>query len=92
MTSDGETFRVAILQDGGSGKYKKFVKGTNGADYSKAAEGIKSTDLDNGKAMKENVNAFANLRPQHFTDAMLVRPIDAGQRLYAEHDLSGRGR
>src|ERR1043165_7839853 len=35
MTSDGETFRVAILQDGNGGKYKKFVKGTNAADYSK---------------------------------------------------------
>lgn len=35
MTSDGVHFRVAVLQDGGSGKYKKFVKGTNSADYSK---------------------------------------------------------
>src|SRR5687768_2884611 len=34
MTSDGEKFRVAILQDGGSGKYKQFVMGTNAADYS----------------------------------------------------------
>ena len=24
MTSDGEKFRVAILQDGGNGKYKQF--------------------------------------------------------------------
>ena len=30
-----------------------------------------------GKVIKENVNAFANIRPQHFTDAMLVRPTDA---------------
>jgi hypothetical protein len=72
MTSDGEKFRVAILQDGGSGKYKKFVIGTNNADYSKLQK-----ELDNGDgAMQKNVNAFANLRPQHFTDAMLVRPTD----------------
>jgi hypothetical protein len=75
MTSDGAKFRVAILQDGGSGKYKKFVMGTNNADYSKLQK-----DLDaapNGdKAIRQNVNAFANLRPQHFTDAMLVRPTD----------------
>ncbi len=77
MTSDGKSFRVAILQDGGSGKYKKFVKGTNDADYSKLQKTFKSADLDNGKALKENVNAFANLRPQHFTDAMLVRPTEA---------------
>ncbi|MEP6945911.1 MAG: hypothetical protein ABJA02_08345 [Acidobacteriota bacterium] len=77
MTSDGKTFRVAILQDGGSGKYKKFVKGTNSADYSKLQKELKSTDLENAKALKEGVSAFANLRPQHFTDAMLVRPTDA---------------
>jgi hypothetical protein len=74
MTSDGETFRVAILQDGGSGKYKKFVKGTNNADYSRLQKNLNSAPAD-GKG-KESVNAFANLRPQHFTDAMLVRPID----------------
>ncbi len=34
MTSDGEKFRVAILEDGGSGKYKNFILGTNDADYS----------------------------------------------------------
>lgn len=74
MTSDGKTFRVAILNDGGSGKYKKFVKGTNDADYSKLQKSLDRSD-DGGKT-KQNVNAFANLRPQHFTDALLVRPID----------------
>ena len=74
MTSDGKNFRVAILNDGGSGKYKKFVKGTNSANYSKLSKNLNSTDLDNGAAIKESVNAFAQLRPQHFTDAMLVRP------------------
>ena len=34
-------FRVAILQDGGSGKYKKFVMGTNNADYSKLQKNSK---------------------------------------------------
>ncbi|MEJ7624692.1 MAG: hypothetical protein WKF34_11930 [Pyrinomonadaceae bacterium] len=83
MTSDGETFRVAILNDGGSGKYKKFVKGTNNADYSRLQQTIGVSDPaangangKNGKVVTQNVNAFANLRPQHFTDAMLVRPID----------------
>lgn len=76
MTSDGEKFRVAILQDGGSGKYKKFVKGTNKADYSRLQKTLSTAENGNGKVPKENVNAFANLRPQHFTDAMLVRPTD----------------
>lgn len=75
MTSDGTTFRVAILQDGGSGRYKKFVKGTNDADYSRLQKSLESSN-GNGD-LKQNVNAFANLRPQHFTDAMLVRPTDS---------------
>ena len=89
MTSDGEKFRVAILQDGGSGKYKKFVNGTNDADYSKLQKNLNESELATAKAIK-NVNAFANLRPQHFTDAMLVRPTDRRPSLYAEHDLPDR--
>jgi hypothetical protein len=86
MTSDGTTFRVAILQDGGSGKYKKFVKGTNDADYSKLQRNLEASDgKDNGE-IKQNVNAFANLRPQHFTDAMLVRPTD-DQHLYTHSTI-----
>ena len=76
MTSDGEKFRVAILQDGGSGKYKKFVIGTNNADYTKLQQNLGAAN-GNGGQITQNVNAFANLRPQHFTDAMLVRPTDA---------------
>jgi hypothetical protein len=79
MTSDGETFRVAILQDGGTGKYKKFLKGTNAADYSKLQRNFSSNEVSDGKEAKQKVNAFANLRPQHFTDAMLVRPTDAAK-------------
>jgi hypothetical protein len=74
MTSDGEKFRVAILQDGGSGKYKKFVIGSNNADYSKLQQTLDEANGDG--TIRQNVNAFANLRPQHFTDAMLVRPTD----------------
>ena len=81
MTSDGTQFRVAILQDGGSGKYKKFVIGTNDADYSKLQRNLDVKNAD-GKVV-ESVNAFANLRPQHFTDAMLVRPTDA-DHLYTQ--------
>lgn len=84
MTSDGNKFRVAILNDGGSGKYKKFVVGSNNADYSKLQSDLSRMELDNGKKLQENVNAFANLRPQHFTDAMLVRPVDAASYVYLQ--------
>ncbi len=86
MTSDGETFRVAILQDGGDGKYKKFVKGTNNADYSSLQRTLSKAELENAKMTKQSVNAFANLRPQHFTDAMLVRPTSAAH-LYTQSPI-----
>lgn len=76
MTSDGETFRVAILNAGSCGDCKKFVKGTNAADYSRLQKDLSSENGDMTGDVKKNVNAFANLRPQHFTDAMLVRPTD----------------
>jgi hypothetical protein len=75
MTSDGQTFRVAILNCGGGTKCKKFVKGTNDADYSKLQKSLDANDID--EQSLKNVSAFTNLRPQHFTDALLVRPTDA---------------
>lgn len=75
MTSDGQKFRVAVLYCGGGSKCKKFVQGTNDADYSKLQQSLDQSDVGDGVSIK-NVSAFANLRPQHFTDAMLVRPTD----------------
>lgn len=86
MTSDGEKFRVAILQDNSGGKYKKFVLGTNNADYSVLQEQVQKMDLG-GKDLTQNVNAFSNLRPQHFTDAMLIRPVDAANNVYAQSTI-----
>jgi hypothetical protein len=88
MTSDGEKFRVAILEDGGSGKYKKFVRGTNSADYTALQKEVdKIENGDSTRTLKQNVNAFANLRPQHFTEAMLVRPIDAAANIYVQSEM-----
>jgi hypothetical protein len=81
MTSDGQKFRVAILNDGGSGKYKKFVLGTNNADYTPLQQEVDKINGD-AKELKQNVNAFSNLRPQHFTEAILVRPTDSEQFSY----------
>jgi len=75
MTSNGESFRVAILQ--GEEKYKRFVKGTNNAVYEKLDMNGK-TQADNhkkGPSAKETVNALSNLRPQHLTDALMISPI-----------------
>ncbi len=82
MTSNGESFRVAVLQ--GDEKYRRFVKGTNSAGYEKLDLDGKSAESEKHKRgtmnAKETVNALSNLRPQHLTDALMVSPIpDAGQ-------------
>jgi hypothetical protein len=76
MTSDGESFRVAVLQ--GDDKYRRFVKGTNNAVYEKlelnggGAEAGKKKKVMSGK---ETVSALANLRPQHLTEAFMIGPV-----------------
>lgn len=74
MTSNGEKFRLAVLKGGSCGdKCKKFVLGSNNADYSKLEKELKnSTTTDTSE-----VGSFANIRPQHITDAILVRPTDS---------------
>jgi hypothetical protein len=80
MTSDGEHFRIAVLK--GDEKYKRFVRGSNNAVYARLdVDG--NTDPATGPTRKgkptseaQAVNALSNLRPQHLTDALLIRPID----------------
>jgi hypothetical protein len=75
MTSDGQNFRVAVLK--GDEKYRRFVKGTNNAHYKKLeAEVTAATPATKPKGEKEAVNALSNLRPQHLTDAFMIRPIE----------------
>jgi hypothetical protein len=81
MTSDGEHFRVAVLQ--GDEKFKRFVKGTNNAVYKQLElNGTDSapdkTDKKRTMSEKETVNALSNLRPQHLTDALMIRPVSTG--------------
>ncbi|MEP6912513.1 MAG: hypothetical protein ABI923_07150 [bacterium] len=77
MTSNGETFRVAVLQ--GDEKYRRFVKGTNSAAYEKLDMNGARPDSENNKkrlmSVKEAVSALSNLRPQHLTDALIFSPI-----------------
>lgn len=79
MTSDGERFRVAVLQ--GDEKYRRFVKGTNNAVYEKLElnDNGPDSERDDKRKMsgKETVSALSNLRPQHLTDAFMIRAIDA---------------
>ncbi len=88
MASNGEKFCVAILNDGGSGKYKKFVCGNNNTDYTALQSEVDKIGNGDAKALKQNVNAFSNLRPQHFTEALLVRPIDRENYSYLQSTIN----
>ena len=88
MTSNGVKFCVAVLEDGAGGKYRNFLCGTNSADYSILQEEVQKADLNgSGKDIKQNVNAFSNLRPQHFTEAILVRPVDTANFSYLQSTI-----
>ena len=87
MTSDGEHFRVAVLQ--GDDKYRRFVKGTNSAIYEKLElNGSAPSDKQDKKRMdeKQAVSALSNLRPQHLTDALMLGAID-NQNLYSQSEF-----
>ncbi|MGB9177901.1 MAG: hypothetical protein WCB68_01545 [Pyrinomonadaceae bacterium] len=80
MTSDGAHFRVAVLK--GNESYRRFVRGTNSAVYSKLTTGDNKAERQKDGKSKEAseqraVSALSNLRPQHLTDALLVRPVEA---------------
>ena len=81
MASDGEHFSVAILK--GNDKYRRFLKGTNSATYPRLPTNGSSDDnkSDEQKKEKETVSALANLRPQHLTDAFMIRPIEPNNSL-----------
>lgn len=80
MASDGERFAVAVLQ--GDEKYKRFVKGTNNAVYPRLEQKESdATSKKKQKGEKETVSALSNLRPQHLTDAFMIRPVDLSSNM-----------
>src|SRR5688500_10427366 len=92
MTSDGEESGGDALK---GERYKRFLKGTNNAVYKKldevepAGPANNQNQANNQKnAEKETVNALSNLRPQHLTDAFMLRPIDPnGPLVYAQSEF-----
>jgi hypothetical protein len=87
MASDGEHFSVAVLR--GDEKYKRFVKGTNGAVYEKLPDNGNSKPSQDPKKKeeKQTISALSNLRPQHLTDAFLVSSIDTTGKIYSLSEL-----
>jgi hypothetical protein len=86
MASDGQHFTVAVLQ--GNERYKRFVKGTNSAVYPKLDTDANHTTNSKQKTEKEAVSALSNLRPQHLTDAFMIRPIEPNTpSIYAQSEF-----
>jgi hypothetical protein len=90
MTSDGDHFRVAVLQ--GDDKLRRFVLGTNNAVYPKLAMEETSAGDKKRKGMKDEqtVSVLSSLRPQHFTDALMVLPVqprDISGFVYAKSEF-----
>jgi hypothetical protein len=90
MSSNGERFWAAVYQ--GDTKYRRYVTGTNNATYQKldgSARGASPDCNQEGKKREEamqraTVSALSSLRPQHFTDALLVPPVSASSsKVYA---------
>ena len=74
MASDGEHFAAAVFQ--GDEVHKRFVRGTNSAVYQKLDDqSPPSNTKDGNKSEKETVSALSNLRPQHLTDALMIRRL-----------------
>jgi hypothetical protein len=85
MSSDGQNFWVAVFQ--GDERYKKFARGTNTATYTRvdagdgvtlgtARDGVSPCDKDGNRQanmQRAAVSSLSGLRPQHFTDALMLR-------------------
>jgi hypothetical protein len=89
LSSDGQKFWAAVYQ--GDPKYRRFATGTNTAQYERLeADGPAPDCRQNGQRREQamqraTVSALSSLRPQHFTDALLVPPAasDGSSAVYA---------
>jgi len=91
MSSNGQKFWAALYK--GDDKYRRFVTGTNSAVYERLETNGDSATPDCGGGGKKReeamqratVSALSSLRPQHFTDALLVPTLaaDDPNRIYS---------
>ncbi|HEV2861170.1 MAG TPA: hypothetical protein VGX48_09200 [Pyrinomonadaceae bacterium] len=91
MSSNGQRFWAALYK--GDDKFRRFVTGTNSAVYEKLGPNGNSASPNCGGSGKKReeamqratVSALSSLRPQHFTDALLVPTLspDDPSRIYS---------
>lgn len=71
MTSDGNKFRIAVYYPD---EYKRFLVGSNSRDYSQEVEKMAGQDQKKVQ-QKQQISSIARIRPQHITEAVLIKPI-----------------
>jgi hypothetical protein len=76
MVSDGTKFEVAVYYPEDK---RKFIVGSNAGRYKRVESGMQTDD-----PALQRAGALANMRPQHLTDAFLLRPLllDAPNGVY----------
>lgn len=72
ITSDGEKFRIAVYYPQ---EYRKFLIGSNSRSYTDQVEKMPPQDIKKQQARQE-ISSIARIRPQHITEALLVKPIE----------------
>jgi hypothetical protein len=98
MTSDGERFRVAVLAPFPAAKSTKFSARHEQRRLRYAEDGRRKTSggekKGGGKKMvateERAASVLSNVRPQHFTDALLINPVATGadsRLVYAQSEI-----
>ena len=74
MVSDGQQFRLAMHYPS---DHKRFLFGSNLKDYERMAA---DRTRISGNADVNRVGGAVNMRPQHVTEAILIRPLQVNDR------------
>jgi len=66
LASDGQRFEVIVHPQ----EYRTFIQGTNGRRYTETPASLKVNHR------RKEAGGFARIRPEHFTEALLIPPIN----------------
>ena len=72
MTSDGDKFRIAVYYPD---EYRRFLIGSNSGRYVEQLEKMSGQD-EKKLQQKQQISSIARIRPQHITEAVLIKPIE----------------
>jgi len=86
MTSDGEKFRIAVYFPD---EYRRFLVGSNDRNYNEQVENMSPDPNEKKQQQQQQISSIARIRPQHITEAILVKPIEANNSFqYFVSDLT----